>query len=137
MQVETKESTAFQVVKFEKVNSNPLIKRIIIKEGAYNVAIKVSDIVYFINKERRAIAYMNDGTIYNTGKNLNHWQELLSKDLFFRANRDIIINGWYIIKYKTYQRKKIEAEIAVGVDSKCFLISERKASEFRNWVNAL
>ena len=137
MEAAIREQSAFQMVRFQVINQAPKMKRIILKADNCYVIIKVSDIVYFTNNERKAYVYINDGKVYKTSKNLNKWEEILDRDIFFRANRELIVNGWYIKNYKTYQRKKIEFEISTGLEVKSFLISETKTNIFRNWLSKL
>lgn len=96
-----------------------------------------------ISSENTSCIYLKNGVIYlinNSGDqlilsdNMDAYEKLLPSEDFFRANRQFIINKQACQSYKAASNGKIE--VALSPKSIPILISQKRASSFRSWINS-
>ena len=58
----------------------------------------------------------------------------LSDSIFFRANRQCIINLNYIKSFKPYEKVKLQVELTVPCQNQFIAISQKSAPDFRSWI---
>lgn len=109
---------------------------IIIESGAKITKLTYENIACFYSENKIVYTVQNDGTTINTNFTLNELEEIINDQLFFRANRKIIIhkdtvdliekveNGKLRIRLKTFIKNDAISEIN---------ISRYKRKEFMNW----
>lgn len=108
--------------------------RLLVKKGLEHVLIKLEDIVIFYTENK--IVYLVDRfeKKYITDKTLNELDIELDNNLFFRANRQYIINVNYIKGYKPYDKVKLRVDLALSELNHEIIVSQVTAPEFRKWI---
>jgi len=105
-------------------------KRFIVKKGTEYIAIKAEDISCFYTEFK--ITFIRDYQNYKyiTDNNLSELIPELNPEIFFRANRQYIVNRNFIEKFKT-DSGKIVLTINPAKDE--VVVSKENASDFRKW----
>ena len=108
--------------------------RLIVKKGMENISLRLEDIVLFFTENK--IVYVVDqwGKKYLVDKNLGELEEDLDTTIFFRANRQYIVNINYIKGFKPYEKVKLQIDLIPCDLNYCIIISQETAPAFRKWM---
>lgn len=109
-------------------------KRMIVKKGMENISLLLDDVVLFYTENK--IVYVVDrfGKKYLADKNLGELENELDETIFFRANRQYIVNINYIRGFKAYEKVKLILELSLPDISHNIIISQEMAPHFREWM---
>jgi two-component system, LytTR family, response regulator len=109
--------------------------RLIVKKGLENISLRLEDIVLFFTENK--IVYVVDkwSKKYLVDKNLGELEEDLDDSIFFRANRQYIININYIKGFKSYEKVKLQVDLVIPELNYCIIISQETAPAFRKWMH--
>jgi DNA-binding LytR/AlgR family response regulator len=108
------------------------------KTGMENVLLNTENIVMFYTENHLAYVFDYNNRKYHIEKNLNEVEAILNGQLFFRANRQYIINRKFIKSFRSYEKVKILLNINWENEKhKSIVISQQNASQFRKWVDEL
>jgi DNA-binding LytR/AlgR family response regulator len=107
--------------------------RMVVKRGQEHLFLLLEDVVLFYTENK--IVYMIDknGKKFLVDKNLTDLEEELDPEIFFRANRQYIVNINYVKGYKTYERVKLQLDLHVNINH-CIVISQETAPLFKKWI---
>jgi len=108
--------------------------RLIVKKGMENISLRLEDIVLFFTENK--IVYVVDqwGKKYLIDKNLGELEEDLDTSIFFRANRQYIVNINFIKGFKPYEKVKLQVDLIPSDLNYCIIISQETAPAFRRWM---
>ena len=108
--------------------------RFIVKKGLENISLRLEDIVFFFTENK--VVYVVDkwNKKYIADKNLGELEEDLDRDIFFRANRQYIVNINYIKGFKSYEKVKLQVDLSLSELNHCIIISQETAPAFRKWM---
>ena len=108
--------------------------RLIVKKGMENISLRLEDIVLFFTENK--IVYVVDqwGKKYLIDKNLGELEEDLDTSIFFRANRQYIVNINFIKGFKPYEKVKLQVDLIPSDLNYCIIISQETAPAFRKWM---
>jgi len=67
-------------------------------------------------------------------RNLGELEEDLDNNIFFRANRQYIVNINYIKGFKPYEKVKLQLDLAPAELNYSIIISQETAPAFRKWM---
>jgi len=109
--------------------------RLIVKKGMENISLRLEDIVLFFTENK--IVYVVDqwGKKYLVDRNLGELEEDLDGAIFFRANRQYIVNINYIKGFKPYEKVKLQVDLAIPDLNYPIIISQETAPAFRKWMH--
>ncbi|HEV8506565.1 MAG TPA: LytTR family DNA-binding domain-containing protein [Chitinophagaceae bacterium] len=110
-------------------------ERLVVKKGFASVLLKMEDIVLFYTESRVVYVLDKEGRRYMCDQNLSELETLLDNHIFFRANRQYIINIQYIRAYKTLERVKLAVDLNCNETSHSVIVSQETAPYFRKWIN--
>jgi two-component system LytT family response regulator len=108
--------------------------RVIVKKGASNISLLLSDVVFFYTENLVVYVYDNKGNKYLIDKSLNSLENELDHKTFFRANRQYILNINYVQGYKNYERVKLLVSLTVKDIDHMIIVGQEKAKNFRHWL---
>ena len=111
--------------------------RLIVKRGIENIALRTEDIVLIYTEDKLVFALDKDGKKYILDRKLLELEQELDKEVFFRANRQYIVNISYIRSYKAYEKVKLEVNLLPANLNHHIVISQETAPFFRRWINDL
>lgn len=108
--------------------------RMLVKKGIETISIRLEDIVIFYTENR--IVYVIDslGKKYLIDRSLNELEEELNDSIFFRANRQYIVNLNFIKSFKPYEKVKLQIELTIPHLDHFIVVSQNSAPEFRSWI---
>lgn len=99
-----------------------------------NISLLLDDVVLFYTENK--IVYVIDrfGKKYLADKNLGELEEDLDQAIFFRANRQYIVNINFIRGFKAYEKVKLILELSLPEINHNVIISQEMAPHFREWM---
>ncbi len=108
--------------------------RLLVKKGLENIALKLDDIVLLHSENK--IVYVTDkaGKKYIADKNLSDLEQDLDDSIFFRVNRQYILNMNYIKGFKPYEKVKLVVDLTLPELNHVIIISQETAPGFRKWM---
>lgn len=110
------------------------ISRLILKKGQKYVPFAIEDIAMFYTESRVIFAVDRSNNKYICDRNLLSLQSQLDSNLFFRANRQYIININFITSYQPYARVRIRVEMTIGGHMHDVYVSQENAGGFKRWI---
>lgn len=108
--------------------------RLIVKDGNCHIALPVSDIVLFESRERSLRIIDKLSNQYCLNKSLAEMQEELDPGMFFRANRQQIININYIKCFSVFEKVKLSVSLTLIHLNIPVIISQETAPLFKKWL---
>jgi DNA-binding LytR/AlgR family response regulator len=109
--------------------------RMVVQSGSENILLKFEDIVLFYTENKVVYVRDNKGRKYLCDKKLSELEQELDPEVFFRANRQYIVNIEYIKSYKPYEKVKLQVGLSAIEQKSLIIISQEVAPLFRKWVN--
>lgn len=109
-------------------------KRFIVKEGASMTFIQVKDIAYFYSEDGISFLVTHHHKRYIVDMALDAIEKDITPTEFSRINRGQIVNIQAIEKIHPYFNHRLKLELK-GVQKLEFIVSRKRASTFKEWVN--
>jgi DNA-binding LytR/AlgR family response regulator len=109
--------------------------RVLVKKGLENISILLEDIVLFFTENKIVYVIDKGGRKYLIDKNLSDLEMELDNKIFFRVNRQYIVNINYIRSFKSYERVKLQIELTVSELNYFIVVSQETAPVFRKWLS--
>ena len=112
--------------------------RLVVQKGIENISMPLEDIALFYTENKIVYAVDQTGKKYMTENNLLDLQQELDDAVFFRANRQYIININHIKSFKPYEKVKLKIDMRLKELNEQFyiIISQETAAAFRKWIYA-
>jgi len=111
--------------------------RLLVKKGIENISIRISDIVIIYTESKLVYVLDKDGKKYMMDKNLAELEEELDPGVFFRVNRQYIINIGFVKSYKAYEKVKLQIDLTMPDLHHQIIVSQEMAPCFRKWISEL
>ncbi len=109
-------------------------KRFLISKREAFFKLSVEDIAYFYFDARVTFAVGFNGHQHIISQSLDKLDEELNPEMFFRSNRQTIVNIEAIEKFESYFSGKLVVKLVNTLNDK-IMISRAKASAFKEWMN--
>lgn len=110
--------------------------RLVVKKGLENIALRVEEIVLFYTENKLVYVITQNGKKYLSDKNLGELELELDETVFFRVNRQYLVNINYIRGFKSYEKVKLQVDLSIPeLNERCVIIvSQETAPAFRKWI---
>jgi DNA-binding LytR/AlgR family response regulator len=108
--------------------------RLLVRRGMEHVALKLEDVVLLYTESKLVYVIDRSGKKYISDKNLGELEVELDDKMFFRANRQYLINIEFIKGYKPYDKVKLWVDMTLPELTHPIIISQENAPEFRKWI---
>lgn len=108
--------------------------RILVKRGVEYVSLPCADIVLCYTENKLVYVLDKCGKKYLSDKNLGEMESELDNQMFFRVNRQYIVNINFIRSFKSYERVKLQVELTLPEVQHVVIVSQETAPEFRRWI---
>ena len=108
--------------------------RFVVQKGSDFVALKKEDIALLYTQNHLVHVIDKDEKKYVITKRLNQLAEELDQKMFFRINRQSIVNLNFIKSFRTHQRVKLIVDLSLPTMKQPLIISQETASVFRKWI---
>jgi len=109
--------------------------RLVVKKGIENIALKIENIVLVYTEDKLVFVIDNEGKKYRVDKKLAELEMELDPSVFFRANRQYIINIGFIKSYKSFEKVKLQIELKMTQLNHHIVVSQETAPCFRKWIS--
>jgi len=109
---------------------------ITIESGAKMKKLTYQNIACFYSENKIVYTLQNDGTTINTDFTLNELEEKINDQVFFRANRQIIIHKDAIDQIEKIENGKLHIRLKTSIENDAIAkinISRYKRKAFMNW----
>ena len=139
--IEKFESVHHQKVDFTKIESfinklQPKTKeRFLIKIGEHYRSISVSRINCFFIKERCNFINVDKGKNYAIDYSLDKVEDIIDSKMFFRVNRNFIINFLAIQDIIVYSSSRLKIMLTNWEENDEILVSRERVAEFKEWMD--
>lgn len=110
-------------------------KRLIVRKGTEHIALRLEEVVLFYTENKVVYAIDREGRKYLADHNLAELEQTLDTDIFFRANRQYIVNINFIRSFKTYEKVKLHIDLTIPELNHCIIVSQEMAPQFRDWMH--
>ncbi|MCO6176422.1 LytTR family DNA-binding domain-containing protein [Flavobacterium sp. NRK F10] len=100
-----------------------------------SIIIKIKDIALFAIEFETTYMYCFDGKKYPLYKTLDYVSSVCDDQLFFRVNRQIVLNRNAVTAFEPYFNRKILVHTKVQFDQK-IIVSRLKVTEFKKWLQS-
>lgn len=108
--------------------------RFLISNGSKLFTLQLDDVAYFYSKEKMTFAMTNEGKAYIVDFSLDKLGEQLDPDLFFRVNRQFLLNVHCIIRIEPYFNNKMLVKVKPDFEGQ-IIISKEKVAMLKIWLN--
>ena len=108
-------------------------KRIVIRYGDTIKMIEIADIAYFYTEEKINFLCTNGDTRMPIDQNLDELEEILDPKIYFRINRQFIINISAIEKMLTWSKSRVKIILKPASEHETIVSTER-SSHFKDWL---
>ena len=119
------------VLKFEERRKT----RLLVKRGPVHIPLLFNDIALIYTKDKVVYVINRDSKKYLMDKTLTELEQELDSTIFFRANRQYIVNLNFIKSFKVYQKVKLILDINIVESEAAVIISQQVAPAFKKWMN--
>lgn len=110
-------------------------ERFLIKIGEHYKSIPTSDIFCFYILERSVFLFSNSGKSYPVDYSLDKIQQSVDPMLFYRINRNFIVNYYAIQDMITYSSNRIKIILANWHEKEDILVSRERVYDFKTWMD--
>jgi len=109
--------------------------RFLIKIGSRFRSVPVNEISYFYINERSTFLRTFRGKAYALDHSLEKIQSMLDTRIFYRINRECIININAVEDMYSYSYSRLQLHIVNEDKNELFVISRDKVKEFKHWID--
>ncbi len=95
----------------------------------------IDDVAYFISEEGFTSAYLWDKSCYPLDSSLDRLIKEVNPDLFFRINRQMLLNINSIQEIHVYPKSRLKLDVKPKIDHGVF-VSIDKVTPFKEWIGA-
>lgn len=107
--------------------------RLIARKGNDHIVVKLADIAFFFTHEKQVFLVDQEGQKVLIDDTLQHLEESLDENVFFRINRQCIVNIHFIKSFSTFKRLRMEIQLVFPQPYKLYT-SQNAAIAFRKWI---
>jgi DNA-binding LytR/AlgR family response regulator len=116
-----------------KITNEKYKKRFVVTISGKIKVVETGDVAYFYSTEKNTFLCSMEKKQFPLEFSLDHLEEMLDPELFFRVNRQ------YIVQYKSIDKIDIlsKSRIRIGTNPPAreeILVSSARTSDFRNWL---
>lgn len=109
--------------------------RLLVKKGLENISLLLEDVVLFFTENKIVYVIDKNGKKYLIDRNLSDLEVELDTKMFFRVNRQYIVNINFIRSFKAYERVKLQIELTLSDLNYFIVVSQETAPLFRKWIS--
>ena len=114
----------------------PLQKeRFLVKIGEHYKSIPTTAINCFYINERCSFLFTDAAKSYPLDYSLDKIEQLIDSKLFFRINREFIVNFYAIRDMIAYSSSRLKIIIADWTEKEEIIVSRKRVAEFKDWMD--
>lgn len=108
-------------------------ERFVVKVGEHLRTIEVKDIAYFVSQDKVTFCVTSDNRNHIIDFTLEHLQEMIDPQVFFRINRKYLVGAKSIIDIISYSNSRLRLVLRGSQDNDVIVARER-VGEFKTWL---
>ena len=108
--------------------------RFLVKLGETISSIKIEDISFFIAEDGITLLVNNEGKRYPVDYSMDALEALISPDIFFRINRNVLVNINKIQQVHTYFNSRLKLAIK-NLHEEESIVSRERVNDFKLWLD--
>jgi len=108
--------------------------RLLVKKGLEHILLRVEDVILFYTENKIVFVIDRFSKKYILDKTLTELETELDDKMFFRANRQYLVNLNYVKGFKPFEKVKLLIDLSVPDVTHLIIISQETAQSFRRWV---
>jgi DNA-binding LytR/AlgR family response regulator len=108
--------------------------RLMVKSSLENVSLLFENIALLYTQDKLVYVVDRFSQRYFSDKTLTELEDELDRQIFFRANRQYIINIGFVRSFKSFEKVKLLVELSVSDQNHSIIISQETAPAFRKWI---
>lgn len=116
-----------------KVQSKEELEGILVSKGKKKRLIPIDEILVFSIGDGYVELHINSGEKFLLDHSLDYWQDKLSEDVFFRANRKSLISRRAMTGFESKENGKLKIELHKSLPHVELGVSRAKAPSFKRW----
>jgi len=109
-------------------------KRFVVSIANKIKVVDTKDVSYFYSKEKSTFLCTSDNRHYPLDFSLDHIEEMLNPEVFFRVNRQFIVQFISIVKIDILSKSRIQLETNPK-SAEEIIVSSARTAEFRDWLD--
>jgi len=109
--------------------------RLLVKKGIENIALRLEDIVLMYTQDKLVYVIDHNSKKYIADKTLSELEQELDNAIFFRVNRQYIVNINFVKSFKSFEKVKLLLDIVIPEINHSIIISQETAPTFRKWMH--
>ncbi len=110
-------------------------ERFLIKIGEHYKSVPTSDIFCFYTLERSVFIFTSAGKSYPVDYSLDKIEHLIGSKLFFRVNRNFIVNYYAIRDMIAYSSNRIKIILTNWCEKEEIIVSRERVADFKTWMD--
>ena len=110
-------------------------ERFLIKVGEHYKSVEISEIDCFYIKERCNFMHLNTGKNYAIDYSLDKIEEMIDSKMFFRINRNMIVNFLSIQDILAYSSNRLKISLRNWTEKEELLLSRDRVADFKVWMD--
>lgn len=122
------------LIKFVSSKEKEYKKRFMIKIGNTIKSISVKDIAYFYSYDKINYLMKFEGKKFPVENSLDEIEQMLNPEIFYRANRQFIVNISAINEIHPYFKGRVKLNLSPLQEGE-IIISSEKSRKFKDWLN--
>lgn len=108
-------------------------KRFLIRFGEHIKTLNIEEVAYFFSENKATFARNHDGRNFPVDYNLDSLENMVDPAVFFRINRQYLVNLSAISEMKTYSKARVIVTLKPQAQEQPVVSSERSAY-FKQWL---
>jgi Response regulator of the LytR/AlgR family len=110
-------------------------ERFLVKIGEHYKSIPTSTINCFYIIERCTFLFTNTAKSYPLDYSLDKIEQLIDSKLFFRINRDCIVNFYAVRDMIAYSSSRLKIILADWIEKGEIIVSRERVADFKKWID--
>ena len=110
-------------------------ERFLIKVGEHYRSVQISSINCFYIKERCNFINVDNGKNYDIDYSLDKVEQIIDSKMFFRVNRNFIINFSAIHDIIVYSSNRLKIILSNWTEKDEIMVSRERVADFKNWMD--
>lgn len=113
--------------------SKELQKRIIIRYGDTIKMVEINDVAYFYTEDKINFLCTKDNLRYPIDQNLDELEAITDETIFFRINRQFIVNIGAIDKMLAWSKSRVKIVLKPACEHE-IIVSTERSPHFKEWL---
>jgi DNA-binding LytR/AlgR family response regulator len=109
--------------------------RIVVGKGRERISLPLADVALFCKRLQTVYVIDKLGRTYETNTTLSKIEAELDQNVFFRANKQYIVNINYVKGYSSYEQVKLKVAFTISNIDEQIIISQEMAPLFKKWID--